>query len=73
MLQLIGEIRGKNMNCFAYRNYTQLPLAFAFLTAKTGNLQAAERELDEYLAGGWVKEAAAVKLRQLLRESAGPA
>jgi len=73
MLQLIREIREHNTNCFGYRNYTQLPLAFAFLTAMTGNLESAERELDEYLDGGWVKEAAAVKLRQLLRESVGPA
>jgi hypothetical protein len=70
MLQLIREIREQNTNCFGYRNYTQLPLAFAFLTAKTGNLDLAERELDEYLAGDWVKKAAAVKLRQLLQKEA---
>jgi hypothetical protein len=73
MLQLIREIREQNTNCFGYRNYTQLPLAFAFLNAKTGNLELAERELHEYLEGGWVKEQAALKLRQLLREGAGPA
>jgi hypothetical protein len=70
MLDLIRQIREQNTNCFGYRNYTQLPLAFAFLTAKTGNLEFAERELDEYLVGGWVKDAADVKLRRLLRESA---
>jgi hypothetical protein len=73
MLALIHDIREHHTNCFGYRNYTQLPLAFAFLTAKTGDLESAERELDEYLAGSWVKEAAATKLRQLLRESARPA
>jgi hypothetical protein len=73
MLGLIREIREQHTNCFDYRNYTQLPLALAFLTAKTGDLESAERELDEYLTGGWVKEAAAARLRQLLRESASPA
>jgi hypothetical protein len=66
MLELIREIREHNTNCFGYRNYTQLPLTFAFLNAKTGNLELAERALDEYLAGGRVKDAAAAKLRQLL-------
>ena len=52
MLDVIREIREHNTNCFGYRNYTQLPLTFAFLTAKTGNLRLAERELDEYLESG---------------------
>lgn len=71
MLALIREIREQNTNCFPYRNYTQLPLAFVFLAAKTRNLESAERELSEYLAGDWLKEAAAMRLRRLLRETAG--
>jgi hypothetical protein len=71
MLAIIREIREQQTNCFGFYNYTQLPLAFAFLLVKTGGkLDLAERELDQHLAGGWMKEAAAVRLKQLLRESA---
>ncbi|MEX2120423.1 MAG: hypothetical protein WD847_12580 [Pirellulales bacterium] len=73
MLDLIREIREKNTNCFGFRNYTQLPLAYAFLLAKTGDMQLAEREIEEHLAGDWIKAAEAAKLRRLLLESAGPA
>ena len=44
MLQIIREIRERNTNGLPYRNYTQLPLAYAFLNAKTGNLKLAEQE-----------------------------
>jgi hypothetical protein len=71
MLDLIREIREKNTNCFGFRNYTQLPLAFAFLLAKTGNMVLAEQELEAYLAGDWIKDAEAAKLSRLLRESGG--
>ncbi len=71
MLAPIREIREQNTNCFPYRNYTQLPLAFAFLTAKTRKMASAERELEEYLAGDWLKEAAAARLRRLPRETVG--
>jgi hypothetical protein len=73
MLELIRGIREKNTNCFGFRNYTQLPLAFAFLLAKTGSMELAGHELEEYLAGDWIKDAEAAKLRRLLRESVGPA
>jgi hypothetical protein len=73
MLELIRAIREQHTNCFGFRNYTQLPLASAFLLAQIGKLEAAERELEEHLAGDWLKDAAATKLRQLLRASAGPA
>lgn len=71
MLHIIREIREQHTNCFEYRNYTQLPLAFAFLSAKVGNMELAEQELDEYLAGDWlVGEVEGAKLKRLLRESA---
>jgi hypothetical protein len=73
MLQLIREIRDKNTNCFGFRNYTQLPLAFAFLLAKTGDIVLAEQELEENLAMYSIKDAETAKLRRLLRESTGPA
>jgi hypothetical protein len=73
MLELIREIREKNTNCFGFRNYTQLPLAFAFLLAKTGNMELAAQELEEYLAGDWIKVTEAAKLRRLLQQCARPA
>ncbi len=73
MLEIIHDIRERHTNCFDFRNHTQLPLASAFLLAQVGKIEAAERELESYLAGNWLKDAAAKKLRQLLRESAGPA
>ena len=33
MLDIMREIRERDSNCFGYRNYTQLPLAFMFLAA----------------------------------------
>lgn len=71
MLEIICEIRERNTNCFGYRNYIQLPLAFAFLSAKIGDQKLAEQELDDYIADGRLKEATAMKLRRLLREMAG--
>ena len=72
MLTIIRDIREQQTNCFGFRNYTQLPLASVFLLVKTGKLAMAERELEQHMAGDWLKEAAAQKLRQLLHESAGP-
>ena len=50
MLEIIRGIQNGQTNCFGYRNYTQLPLAYAFLLAKTGDLRTAEEELDTYAA-----------------------
>jgi len=73
MLQLIREIRKRNSNWLPYGMYPQALLAFAFLNAKTGNLKVAERELDRFLDPGGLNQAAAAKLKKLLRETAGPA
>jgi hypothetical protein len=70
MLELIREIREQHTNCFGYNNYTQLPLAFAFLAAKDGDMSLAERELDEHLKGDWLSEVEAGKLKRLLRANA---
>jgi hypothetical protein len=68
MLDIIRDIRERNTNCFGYRNYTQLPLAFMFLAARVGDTGLAERELEEYLQGDWLDEREADKLRRLVRE-----
>src|SRR5262245_32915533 len=68
MLALIREIRDGHINCFAYNNYTQLPLAYAMLCAKTGDLATAERELDEYTKR--TNEPEADKLTKLARDYA---
>jgi hypothetical protein len=73
ILGLIREIREKDTNCFGFLNYTQLPLAFAFLLAKTGDIRLAEEELEHYLARDCIKEAESSRLKRLLRESGGPA
>jgi hypothetical protein len=49
MLEIIQEIREHWTNRFGYDNYTQLPLACAFLLAKAGDARSAEIELEYYL------------------------
>jgi hypothetical protein len=73
MLQIIRDIRKRNTNWLPYEMYPQALLACAFLNAKTGNLKVAERELDRLLDPGWLNEAAAAKLKRLLRETVAPA
>jgi hypothetical protein len=68
MLGIIREIREQNTNCFAFRNYTQLPLALIFLAAKLGDSDLVERELKEYLRDGWLAERQAAQLSQLVSE-----
>lgn len=69
MLEIIREIRNKQTNVFAYQNYTQLPLAFAFLLAKTGDLQSAENELSKYSISFQLDEDESAKLMQLARQA----
>ncbi len=68
MLDVIREIRERDTNCFGYRNYTQLPLAFIFIAAKLGDTGLAERESEEYLEGDWLEKREADRLRRLVRE-----
>ena len=65
MLDLIREIRDKHINCFGYQNYTQLPLAYAFLLAKTGDLGSAETELDKYTLSYRLDDDEAAELKKL--------
>ena len=48
MLEILEEVREPGTYCFGFYNYTQVPLAYAFLSAKVGNLAAAEAELGSY-------------------------
>jgi hypothetical protein len=66
MLTLIQEIREHKTNCLGFYNYTQLPLAHAFLSARLGDLASAEREVDEYISLGRFDEVTAAKLKRLV-------
>jgi hypothetical protein len=72
MLHLIREIRDQHTNCFEYPNYTQLPLAYAFLLAKTGDLRNAEAELDKYALSHGLEDDEAAKLKKLAVDYAEP-
>jgi hypothetical protein len=73
LLALVREVREQNTNCFPFDMYTQLPLAYAFLSARVGDLGSAERELNRYLSRLKVEDEIATKLRKLAREYAGNA
>jgi hypothetical protein len=64
-------IRERQTNYFPFDMYTQLPLAYALLSAKLGNLASSEQELDRYISRLKVDDDASVKLKQLAREYAG--
>ena len=72
MIAIIRDIRDQKSNCHGYYTYTQLPLAHAFLLAKTGALDAARSELDAYLAKHDFRltEEAPAKLKMLVDEAA---
>lgn len=72
MLDLIREIRDKHINCFRYQNYTQLPLAYAFLLARTGDLGTAETELDKYALSHRLDDDEVAKLKKLAIDYARP-
>ena len=71
LLDLVREIREHQTNYFPFDMYTQLPLAYAFLLARLGDLAQAEQELDHYVSRLKVDDGAAAKLKQLAREYAG--
>ncbi len=71
MLDIIRETHERHTNCFDYRNYTQMPLAFALLSAKTGALETAVQELDHYITTHSLDDDQAFKLRKLGRDYAG--
>jgi hypothetical protein len=70
MLEIICEIRDRSTNRFGYFNYTQLPLAYAFLCAKTGELKSATDELERLATTRDIDEVEKAKLMKLAREYA---
>jgi len=65
LLALVREIREHNTNCFPFDMYTQLPLAYAFLSAKLGDLSSAEQDLDCYVSRHKLDDEAAATLKKL--------
>jgi hypothetical protein len=70
VLEIVREIRERKINSFyVYFNW-HLPLTFMFLSAKTGDLTAAEAELDAYARKYELAEDVAAKLARRLRDLA---
>src|SRR5580693_6588875 len=67
LLDLVREIRENQTNYFPFENYTQLPLAYAFLSARLGDLASAEGELDRYVSRSKIGSEAASKLKEIAR------
>jgi len=70
MLDIIRDIRDRRSNGLGYENYTQLPLAYAYLSAKIGDVQTALQELEEYVKRFDLDDDEAAKLKKLARECA---
>lgn len=71
MLDIIREIRELRSNALGYDNYAQMPLAYVFLSAKIGDVQSAEQELDRCGTARGLSEAETAKLKKLARQYAG--
>jgi len=67
LLDLLRELRESNANVWPFDIYTQLPLAYAFLSAKLGDLTSAEQELDRYISRSKLNEETGTKLKKLAR------
>jgi hypothetical protein len=65
LFELIREIREHNTNWSPFDMYTQLPLAYAFLSAKLGDLSSAEQELNRYVSRHKLDDEAAATLKKL--------
>jgi len=70
MLALVREIRELHTNYFPFQMYTQLPLAYSFLSARLGDLVSAESELDHYASRLKLGDDVAAKLQELARTCA---
>jgi hypothetical protein len=70
MLGIIREIPDRRSNCLGYENYTQMPLAYAFLSAKIGDVQTALQKLEEYVKRLDLDDDGAARLKKLTREYA---
>lgn len=70
MLDIVGEIRERKINSFYVHFSWQLPLTFTFLSAKIGDLAAAQAELETYARPHELAEDNVAKLAKLLRDLA---
>jgi hypothetical protein len=64
MLDIVREIRERKTNRFGFYNYTQLPIAYVFISANVGDLHAAAPELDHYLESHRLDHDEAAKLKK---------
>jgi hypothetical protein len=72
MLGIIKEIRELRTNYWPYENLTQMPLAFAFLSAKVGEREPAERALEKCITDFRLDQVEGAKLRDLLQSVTSP-
>ena len=69
-LDLVREIRERKINYFYVHFSWRLPLTFMFLSAKIGDLAAAEAELEAYARKYELGDEVVSKLAKLLRDLA---
>jgi hypothetical protein len=69
MLELVRELRDHPTNCLGFYNYTQLPLAFAFLSAKVGDMAVAETVLETYARQCELSDEVTAELITLARQA----
>jgi hypothetical protein len=67
VLDIVREIRERKINSFYVYFSWHLPLTFMFLSAKIGNLAAAQAELEAYAREYELAEDVVAKLAKLLR------
>ena len=68
VLDIVREIRERKINSFYVYFSWHLPLTFMFLSAKMGNLAAAQAELEAYAREYELAEDVVAKLAKLLRD-----
>jgi hypothetical protein len=67
MLDILKEIRDRKTNGLGFENYTQLPLALIFLTAKIGKMSAAQAEFNRYIYRYRLAENVVTRLTKLMQ------
>jgi hypothetical protein len=70
LLDLVDEIREHKFNASPLDMYAQPSLAYAFLSAKVGDLRSAEQELNRYVSRRKLNNDTEGKLKKLAREYA---
>ena len=70
MLDIVQDMRSRQSNGLAFDNYTQLPLTLVLLSAKVGDLPAADAELECLVRQRGLSDEVAAKLAALTRNLA---